>query len=229
VPRRPRARLAALVDEALAVRVTQRDAAAYGDAVGAWRRVLERLKTIDRARLGLDDQVDYAKLLLREYVPEAVVEDPGLKVELLAAAGVALAAVEDFERWLRADLLPRSTRSPAWKPAEIEFYQFVHEQLDEYGVDEMIRIAAEEERRLTAEMTELARRIHPSGDLRTAWEVMKEEAPPTSSRFPTISTTRRGSRRRWGGARCRSAARAAARRWRAASRATTCSRRSRTG
>jgi hypothetical protein len=54
----------------------------------------------------------------------------------------------------------------------------VHEQLDEYGVDEMLRIAAEEERVLLDEMRELARQIHPTGDLRTVWEVMKSEAPP---------------------------------------------------
>jgi uncharacterized protein (DUF885 family) len=129
-------------------------------------------------------QAYYARLLLREYVPKAVVQNPELRQDMMAAAAEALAAVGDFERWLETDLLPRSTRSPAWKPEEIEFYQFVHEQLDEYGVDEMLRIAAEEERVLLEEMRELAREIHPSGDLRTVWEVMKSEAPPWEHVIP---------------------------------------------
>ena len=123
-------------------------------------------------------QAYYARLLLRDSVPRAVVDSPALMAELVAAAGPALAAVDDFERWLRNDLLPRSTRSPAWKPAEIEFYQYVTEQLDDYGTEAMLKIASAEEQVLMAEMQELARQIHPSANLRTAWEVMKAEAPP---------------------------------------------------
>jgi uncharacterized protein (DUF885 family) len=129
-------------------------------------------------------QAYYARLLLRDDVPKAIVESPELKRELVAAGGDALAAVDRFERWMKADLLPRSTRSPAWKPEEIEFYQLVHEQLDEYRVDDMLRIAAEEERVVLSEMKELARQIHPSGDLRTAWEVIKSEAPPWDHVIP---------------------------------------------
>ena len=140
-------------------------------------------------------QAYYARLLLRDSVPNAAVDSPQLKAELVAAAGPALAAVDDFERWLRSDLLPRSTRSPAWKPAEIEFYQFVQEQLDDYGTDQMLAIATAEERQLTAEMQALARQIHPSGDLRTAWEVMKSEAPawphviPMAQRYVDMMST----------------------------------------
>ncbi len=151
---------------------------------------LERLPAIlKNARLNLTTpartwtenaiyQCYYAKLLLDEYVPHTSVDEPALKAELLAAARTARSAVDDYERWLERDLLSRSTRSPAWSPAEIEFYQFVHEQLDDYGVDRMLEVAAAEERQLTAEMTTLAARIHPSGDLRKVWEVMKDEAPP---------------------------------------------------
>lgn len=129
-------------------------------------------------------QAYYARLLLRDHVPQAQVDSPAVKAELVAAAGPALAAVDDFERWLKADLLPRSTRSPAWQPQEIEFYQFVQEQLDDYGTDAMLRIAAEEERVLLAEMRDLARQIHPTGDLRQTWEVMKSEAPPWDNVIP---------------------------------------------
>lgn len=126
----------------------------------------------------------YAKILLRDMLPDACVDDPELYDRLQASGQEALAAVEDFETFLRDDLLPRSTRSPAWKPEEIEFYQFVHERLDDYGVDEMLAIALDEEEALTAEMTALAARIHPSGDLETVWEVMKEEAPPWPEVLP---------------------------------------------
>jgi len=129
-------------------------------------------------------QAHYARILLRDYVPKAVTDSPAVKADLVAAAGPALAAVDDFERWLKRDLLPRSTRSAAWKPAEIEFYQTVQEQLEGYDTEAMLRIAAEEERVLTAEMRELAKQIHPSGDLRTVWEVMKEEAPPWENVIP---------------------------------------------
>lgn len=260
----------AVIAEALAVSPAEPGTPAFAAAADTYRGVLDKAKRIDRARLGLDDQVDYdllvahvrtrlfemetlrlhevnpasvfaleqtnrlflrpgalpdsavreavselqrlpaalsrakqnlknpartwtengiyqayyARLLLREYVPKAAVDSPEVKRELVAAAGEALAAVEDFERWLKTVLLPRSTRSPAWKPEEIEFYQFVHEQLDDYGVEEMLRVAREEERVLTGEMRELARQIHPSADLRTAWEVMKSEAPPWEHVIP---------------------------------------------
>ena len=129
-------------------------------------------------------QAHYARVLLDEYVPQAIVSDPALKQELLASAADARGAVDDFERWLKTDLLPRSTRSPAWKASEIEFYQFAHEELDEYGVDRMIEIAAAEEAQLLKEMRALAVEIHPSGDLKTVWEVMKEEAPPWEGVIP---------------------------------------------
>jgi uncharacterized protein (DUF885 family) len=129
-------------------------------------------------------QADYATLLLEKVVPTASVDDPALKRELDAAGAEAVKAVALYRAWLEKDLLPRSTRPPTWRPQDIEFYQFVHEELDGYGVDEMIRIAAAEERTLTEEMQSLARRIHPSGDLRRTWEAMKEEAPPWSEVLP---------------------------------------------
>ena len=129
-------------------------------------------------------QAYYAKLLLREHVDEVCTDDEELKAKLLAAAEDSYVAVADFEAWLKDVLLPRSTRSPAWKVEEIEHYQFVHEQLTGYGVDEMITIAQREETQLLAEMQELARRIHPSGDLKAVWELMKNEAPPWNEVIP---------------------------------------------
>jgi len=111
-------------------------------------------------------------------LPTVCVDDADLKQGFLAAGGEALVAVREFSSWLESDLLPRSDRSPSWLPEEIEFYQFIHEGLDEYGVDEMLRIAEADEATTWTEMEVLAARIHPSGDLRIVWELMKEEAPP---------------------------------------------------
>lgn len=129
-------------------------------------------------------QAYYGQILLRDEVPKAVVDDPDVMQALQAAARTALEALEEYDAWLERELLPRSTRSPAWTPAEIDVYQLVHEQLDDYDVEEMLRIAEREEHELTQQMAELAVRIHPSGDLRTVWELMKEEAPPWDGVIP---------------------------------------------
>ena len=120
----------------------------------------------------------YAEQMLDELLPTVCVDDADLEDELLAAGSEALVAVREFSSWLGSDLLPRSDRSPIWKPEEVEFYQFIHEGLDGYGVEEMLRIAAADEATTWAEMEALATRIHPSGDVFTVWELMKEEAPP---------------------------------------------------
>lgn len=129
-------------------------------------------------------QAYYARQMLETEVASLDIPNAVLRAEFLAAAAQGAEAVREHERWLETDLLPRSTRPPTWTPAQVEMYQFVHEQLDEYGVDEMIRIAEAEDRKLWTEMEALATRIHPSGDLRTAWEVMKNEAPPWEEVIP---------------------------------------------
>jgi uncharacterized protein (DUF885 family) len=122
--------------------------------------------------------IPHAVELLADEVPGICLADRALAAELAAAAGPALEAVRGYERWLRETLLPRSRRTPAWTPEQVTHYQLVHEGLAAYDVDRMIEIAEAEEARLTAEMEALAGRIHPSGDLVTVWELMKDEAPP---------------------------------------------------
>jgi len=129
-------------------------------------------------------QAYYARMLLSDFLPHAEVDSAELKTELLAAGAEALAAVDAYETFLRVELLPRSDRSPAWSPEQIEVYQFAHEYLDDYSVDAMLRIAEKDEQETLAAMEQLAREIHPSGDLRTVWELMKEEAPPWEGVLP---------------------------------------------
>ncbi|NKB86753.1 MAG: DUF885 family protein [Acidobacteria bacterium] len=198
-------------------------------------------------------QAYYARMLLQDYLPEAVVDSPELKQELLAAGAAALAAVDRYETFLRDELLPRSDRSPAWSPEEIEVYQFEHEFLPHWDVDSMLRLAEDDERETMAAMEALAKKIHPSGDLATVWEVMKEEAPPgraycpwpsvlwtllrigcsmraaTWCRFLTTSTMAPVSPPPWRGARCLSVEPLVGRRWLAGSPGTTSSHRSRIG
>ena len=165
-------------------------------AVSKARDELQRMPEIlENARLNLKRPArtwtenaiytsSYAEQMLDEMLPSVCVDDEELREEFLAAGAAALAAVREFSSWLEGDLLPRSDRSPSWRPEEVEFYQFVHEGLDDYGVEEMLRIAQEEEAATWAEMEVLAARIHPSGDLHTVWELMKEEAPPWPEVWP---------------------------------------------
>ncbi len=129
-------------------------------------------------------QAWYARQMLRDYVPTVQTDDPALYDALVEAADEAYAAVEAFEAWLESDLLPRSTRSPAWDPEWIAFYQRVTKELHDYDIDEMLRISREEDARLWEEMKALAERIHPSGDLRTVWDLMLEEAPAWDEVLP---------------------------------------------
>ena len=120
----------------------------------------------------------YAEGLLRDDVPALCTDSPEARERLKRAAAPALEAVRSFAGWLESELLPRSNRSPAWSVEQIDFYQTEHEGLVDYPSKEMLRIAREEESQLLEEMGALAERIHPSGDLRTVWELMKDEAPP---------------------------------------------------
>ncbi len=126
----------------------------------------------------------FAELMLAEELETVCVDDPALQQELLAAGESALAALQDYSSWMENELLPRSDRSPAWKPEEIEFYQFELESLEDYGISAMLRLAEQEEQETLSQMQALALRIHPSGDLATVWDLMKEEAPPWPEVYP---------------------------------------------
>ena len=159
-------------------------------------RSLERLPNLLRsgmenltepARTWTDNalyQVGYARLLLTETVPRYRIASPALRDSLTAVAAAALPALDRFERFLREDLLPRSNRSPSWRPHDVNVYQLEHEQLDQYDVDAMLEVAEEEDRAIWTAMEALADSIHPSGHLRTVWELMKDEAPPWEGVLP---------------------------------------------
>ncbi|PKD43094.1 DUF885 family protein [Rhodohalobacter barkolensis] len=129
-------------------------------------------------------QIYYAKLMLQDYVPNAVVDNAELKNELIASAEIAYEAIIDFETWLDDVLLPRSVESAAWDPDHINFFIHNQEELTHYTVESMLQVALEEEKSVMAEMEALADSIHPSGDLHTVWENMKEEAPPWEGVLP---------------------------------------------
>lgn len=121
----------------------------------------------------------WAKTMLGESVHDLRCDaHQELLAALRGAAGPALEAVEAHERWLREVLLPRSDRPPTWTPEAIDVYQRVHEGLEAWDTEAVLALAEEELPRVRERMEALARRIHPSGDLRTVWELMKEEAPP---------------------------------------------------
>jgi len=126
----------------------------------------------------------YARLMLRDYAPDAVIPDPEVKKAFTRAAAAALEEVEAYEAWLEDELLPRSTREPTWTLEQIDAYQVGKEMLEDYPAEEMLRVAEEEAVEARREMEALAEKIHPSGDLRTVWEAMKEEAPPWEGVLP---------------------------------------------
>jgi uncharacterized protein (DUF885 family) len=137
----------------------------------------------------------YAHILLRDYVPDAAVDDPSLKKELLAAAKTADAAVSRYERFLEDELLPRSDRSAAWDPEWIEYLQFTKEELTDWPLSRMLAFAEQDMQETREAMEALARRIHPSGDLHQVWDLMLEEAPawgevlPMAQRFVDIASS----------------------------------------
>ncbi len=135
------------------------------------------------ARIWTDNAIAtsrYATLMLTELIDSVCVDSAVLKQKLHSASEGAADSVASFRDWLSTSLAPRSTRSPTWTPEEIEVYQFEHEFLTGFSVDEMLRIAEEDEHATRQAMKTLAKRIHPSGDLAVVWELMKDETPPWS-------------------------------------------------
>ena len=126
----------------------------------------------------------HTRVLLREHASAACVDDPALEARFLAAVSTALEAVAAFDRFLARDLLPRSTGT-TWTAEEIELYRRARVGPTANGVEEMLRLAEHEEHRLRLQMAELAREIHPSGDLGAAWELMRAAAPPWQGVLPT--------------------------------------------
>jgi len=164
----------------------------------ACRAAIEEMKTLDEHVAAAKENLTtpaktwtenalytawFAQEMLKD-VGGLKVEDAALKGELTAAAKEAAAAVDDYVAWMEADLLPRSTRDPTWTVEQIDAYQIGHEMLDDYPSTKMLEIAEKDARKTMREMQALAKKIHPSGDLRTVWENMKDEAPPWSGVLP---------------------------------------------
>lgn len=169
------------------------------NSVSAARKAIEELQQLDErfaearrnlttpARTWTENAIYtcyYARLMLRDYAPDAVIPDPDLKRDFVKVARAALKAVKDYEDWLESELLPRSTRSPSWTLEQIDAYQIGKEMLDDYPAERMLRVAEDEAVKTRRDMEALAEKIHPSGDLRTVWEAMKEEAPPWDGVLP---------------------------------------------
>jgi len=129
-------------------------------------------------------QAWYAKEFLSHELDQVNVDDTGLKQDLMNAAAKAVKNIEDYEAWMKTDLLPRSTRPPTWDPQDLEFVQKVGNQLDDYPLDVMLKIGLQEEKKCMDEMTALAKKIHHSGDLKKVWDLMKNDAPPWEGVVP---------------------------------------------
>ncbi len=157
-----------------------RPCAAGGDAIGGAIAELERLpallvnakRNLTRpARIWTENAIYtgwYARKLLAEDLPAACLGQESRRAELLAAAEPALAAVEDFQNFLEQELLPRSDRSPAWKPERrSKNTSWCRNSCRPSWARPAPCWRSPRRRRSScwAEMQELAKRIHPSGDL----------------------------------------------------------------
>jgi len=109
--------LEAVIAESLAIDRGEPGTPAFAAAAEAYRAVLETLKQIDRARLGLDDQVDSD--LLVAHVRTRLFEMETLRLHEVNPASV-FALGQTNGRFLRPGALPDSAvRAAVWEPRRL--------------------------------------------------------------------------------------------------------------
>ncbi len=116
------------------------------------------------------------KEFFQQMIPLFAEKVPGLKRQLLAANKKALSAFDDYERFLKKRLLPRSKGRFA---AGEQFYNFllsVHHQLP-YTADDLLAIGNRIIKETKAEMRALGRRIDPQRSWSKIVEDLKKKHP----------------------------------------------------
>jgi uncharacterized protein (DUF885 family) len=112
-----------------------------------------------------------------ERLAEAKCDDPLKKMRLAKASKAAIDAVDEGNRWLREEVMPRASLRFTIEYDEYESYL----KAKGWGVspEEALGIGEEYLRLVRNRMAEVARRIVPSGDLAEAMESMRSNHPPT--------------------------------------------------
>jgi uncharacterized protein (DUF885 family) len=112
-----------------------------------------------------------------EILAEAKCDDPLKKRRLAKAAKAAVDAVDENNRWLREEVMPRA--SPRFTIGYDEYESYL--KVKGWGVspEEALRIGEKYLKLVRNRMAEVARRMVPSGDLAEAMESMRSNHPPT--------------------------------------------------
>jgi len=112
-----------------------------------------------------------------ERLAETSYDDPLKKTRLAKAATTAIDAVNENNRWLREEVMPRA--SPRFTIGYDEYESYLKAR--DWGVspEEALRIGERYLRLVRNRMAEVARRMVPSGNLAEAMESMKSNHPPT--------------------------------------------------
>jgi uncharacterized protein (DUF885 family) len=100
------------------------------------------------------------KEFYRQMIPRFAEKVPGLKKEILAANQKALAAFDDFEVFLKKELLPRAQSRFGIGKEHFDFLLSVHHQLP-YTTNDLLSIGNRIIKQTQAEMKEVAKKINP--------------------------------------------------------------------
>jgi uncharacterized protein (DUF885 family) len=169
--------------------ILQRDFAPLGDRLKSMLgRIREIPAILETGRSNISDPcgifvqialdvVSGGKGFFRHVVPEAAEQSPSLKNDLLAANDSAVAAFNEYERWLRDDLLPTAEGDFA---AGSRIYQqlLFSEHYLTYSPNDLVLIAEGILRDVQKEICEVAASIDPSVSWQELISRLKQEHPP---------------------------------------------------
>ena len=116
------------------------------------------------------------KEFFKQMIPLFAEKVPGLKRQLLAANKKALSAFEDYEGFLKKQLLPRSKGRFATGERFYNFLLSVHHQLP-YTADDLLAIGDRIIKETQAEMRALGKRIDPQRSWSKIVEDLKKKHP----------------------------------------------------
>jgi hypothetical protein len=118
----------------------------------------------------------------------AGVEDPALRSAFGAARGEAVAAVHDYESWLRDTVRPGATLPIAWGRERMEKLVRLQEYVDT-DIDTLVKRGREDLRWHQERLNELARQIDPSATPQEVVTGVGREHPAAGELLPSVQTT----------------------------------------
>lgn len=107
------------------------------------------------------------------------VKDPGLLQEFRQANAAVVAALRDYQQWLRTDLLPRSN-GDFRLGAELFARKLLYDEMVDLPLDRLLEIGYQDLRRNQQALAETARLIDPNKTPRQILEELEREHPPAA-------------------------------------------------